>query len=766
MARGTEARTTVDLSGVWRYKVDAENRGDAESYFSTGYDRSDWGEMKIPNNWYLTEVGDYFGVVWFQTSFSVPQEMQGKRLTLRFNAVDYFADVWLNGQYLGHHEGYFTPFEFDVTDLVRFDGANVLVVKDDAPRDPTEYVLVDQEWNLNTPMSTPYKRHWAKDLTLIKGHHIDAMHRPGAMTKFRGDGNSGGIWQPVALIARGDVQIQNVKIYPKIVLEDGSALISIDLDLNNSSEERIDTEVRLQIKPKNFEGDEEIDYCKAVQLQPGHNRIKLVRTLYKPQLWWTWDHGKPNLYQAELTVGANQPYDGIVETFGVKRIEKDEKGHWHLNGKRIFLRGMRYLSSLWISEMDEARYRYDLDQMPAMNINAIRLGSHVELPIFYDLCDEMGFLLWQVFPLHYCYSDSDELIEKAAPMMAEMVSMLYNHASMGMWSVFKEPKIYGLPDKPNNYGRLCQIMYEAAHTVDPIRWVHKGDYDEGVKNIMIGYVMPGTVEIKKMKLEPNIVEFGCGALPVLETLQSFIPEDKLWPPDWDTWEYYCLFYNITFNFSRIEMGNSLEEFIDNSQMYAARNIKEQAEYVRQRKYKPAGSMFLYFWNDPFAGIGSGLLDYYRRPYKSYDVFKTIYTPVLVSLEWNKDPYLVGWQKSYAPGDTFVGKIWITNDHHEAIFDVTLKWKLINVADNEVIQEVERVIALPVDSSKITDHVVWVIPDSARGDHRVEMQLTAQDGTLLSSNYFDFVVTQASAEPETGDQEPAEEKMGQRAPVAA
>ena len=82
-----------------------------------------------------------------------------------------------------------------------------------------------------------------------------------------------------------------------------------------------------------------------------------------------------------------------------------------------------------------------------------------------------------------------------------MVQMLYNHACIGIWSVFKEPKVYFLPNRPNNYGRLCQIMWEAAATVDPIRWVHKGDYDEGVKNVMVGYVMPGDVDIKKMKIE-------------------------------------------------------------------------------------------------------------------------------------------------------------------------------------------------------------------------------------------------------------------------
>lgn len=210
------------------------------------------------------------------------------------------------------------------------------------------------------------------------------------------------------------------------------------------------------------------------------------------------------------------------------------------------------------------------------------------------------------------------------------------------------------------------------------------------------------------------------------------------PPDWDTWEYYCLFYNITFNFSKISLGNSLDEFIENSQHYAARNLKEQAEYVRQRKYQPMGSMYLYFWNDPFAGIGSGLLDYYRRPYQSYEVFKRIYTPVLVSLEWNKDPYIVGWQKVYHPGDTFVGKVWITNDHSEPIYNVQLGWRLLD-PHGEVIQQAQRQIALPKDASKITDHIVWPIPDGAAGKYRVEMSLTGQDGATLSANDFEFVV---------------------------
>jgi beta-mannosidase len=739
MSIQTNPRIAIDLSGTWNYKVDAEDVGVGQEYYAVNHDRSSWGQMQVPNNWYLTEVGDYFGAVWFQTSFRVPEELAGKRLTLRFGAVDYYADVWLNGTYLGRHEGIFTPFEFDVTQLIRTGEDNVLVVRDDAPRDPTEYLLVEDAGNLSTPMSTPYKRHWAKDLTLIKGHFIDAMHRPGAMTKLRGDGNSGGIWRPVELVAQGDVQIKGTKIYTKIVAEDDSALVSIDLDLNNSTRRLITTTVQMIIRPKNFAGGEIVEKRRSIQLQPGRNKVKLVQTISAPQLWWTWDHGEPNLYEIEFTVGGDPDLleDRQIETFGIKEIQKDEQGQWYLNGRRLFIRGMRYLSSLWLSEIGQQQYQDDLQKMLDMKINSIRIGSHVEHPLFYEMCDEMGFLVWQVFPMHYCYSDSDDLIERAAPMMKQMVEMLHNHACMGMWSVFKEPKIYGLPNKPNNYGRLCQILYETARTVDPIRWVHTGDYEEGVQNLMIGGVRPGDTDMKRVKIEPQLVEFGAIGIPVLETLKTFIPEDKLWPPDWDTWEYWGLFYNLMFGFAKIEMGNSLVEFIDNSQSYEAKVIKEQIELFRQRKYQPVASMYLYYWNDACPCIGSGLFDYYRRPYKAYEAMKAVYTPVLVSLEWNKDPYVLGFEKRWYPGETFVGRLWITNDHHRTFEDAMLNWRLVSISEQRTLLESTKRLTIPYDSAQVVDEVKWEVLRGMQGAFQLQMCVEDKQGELLSKNTFDF-----------------------------
>ncbi|NIR00064.1 MAG: hypothetical protein GTN78_07650, partial [Gemmatimonadales bacterium] len=158
--------------------------------------------MGIPANWYLTEVGDYHGVIWFAREFEIGPDMGEGELILRLNAVDYIADVWLNGTHLGRHEGFFAPFEFRVRELVRA-GSNTLVVKVDSPKDPTEYRQVPDPPGFERPMSEAFKTRKPVALTTIKGSCLDFWHRPGWETQYGQDGNTGGIWQSVELIATG-----------------------------------------------------------------------------------------------------------------------------------------------------------------------------------------------------------------------------------------------------------------------------------------------------------------------------------------------------------------------------------------------------------------------------------------------------------------------------------------------------------------------------------------------------------------------------------
>jgi beta-mannosidase len=378
--------------------------------------------------------------------------------------------------------------------------------------------------------------------------------------------------------------------------------------------------------------------------------------------------------------------------------------------------------------------------MRDMEINAIRIGSHVERDGFYTLCDEMGFLVWQVFPLHYCVTDSDEFIERASEMIKDMGLMLTNHASIGMWSVFKEPEVYLLPDKPNNFHRLCPILKEALGTVDPVRWIHLGDYREGVYNLMIGYCWDGDTDLNRVELPPQIVEFGAGSIPVPETVKTFIPKDKLWPPDWDTWEYNGFFYNLAFDFAKVEMKDTLEEFIDHYQAYEALVVKEQVEYLRQRKYRPIASMFHYYWSDPCPIMGSGLFDYYRRPYKVYDAMKSVYGRVLISLERDADPYVLGRQKIYERGSSLRGTVWVTNDFSNALDDAQVSWEITSDETGEVVAKSGRKVTVSADAADEVDRIDWNIPSTAKpGAYRVAMQVLDRDGHELSSNSTDVTI---------------------------
>lgn len=744
----TSARKVMSLDGEWRYRTDPERTGEAERLFEGVGTIGDWGSMGIPANWYMTELGDYHGVVWFARDFELDPEMGERELILRFTAVDYLADVWLNGKHLGRHEGFFAPFEFEVTDLVNA-GRNTLVVKVDSPKDPTEYRPVADPPDFTRPMSEPFKTRKPVALTTIKGSCIDFWHRPGWETQYGQDGNTGGIWQSVELISTGSVTIRKAKLTPMLVRRDGkldgTALVTVDLDLYNAAGLTVIAEVELDAYGKTFESADSVRKQKEFVLTPGWNRVKLVRTFEQPVLWWCWDHGEPNLYEMRLTVAVGgEEQDAILETFGIRELRVDEAGQWLLNGKRVFARGMRYHSAIWLGQADERLFREDLDRMRELNINAIRIGSHVEQRRFYELCDSMGFLVWQVFPLHWGnYADTDDVIERAAPMMADMVELLYNHPSVVMWSVFKEPEVYQFEPRPNLYGRLCEVMKEAACSADPVRWVHRGDYREGASNVMTGCWGESHPDFRQVcgGNTPQKVEFGTVHVAPLETAKQILKPEEQWPPDWDRWYYLNLDpYWLHLQGIDVDELDGLEELVERSQTWAARQIKESIEYLRQRKWDPTASMFLYFWSDPWPCLGgSGLLDYYRRKYKAYDAFAVAYTPVLASIEWVKEKHDVGHEKWYQPGKTFEARLWVTNDRDEAYDDAVLAWT-IRDAKGAVLEGAREVANIPPDRSQVIREVAWPIPQDASGSYRMDVELRDSGGAELSRNWFEFQVS--------------------------
>ena len=183
---GNAASDVVDLSlnGGWKLHHADKGEGEKRRFFDR-IDDSRWQTVQVPGSVhtqimkypaYFTHEAEWisFKEWWYRKSFRVPATMKARRLRLRFEATDYYADVWLNGRSLGRHEGYIDPYEFDVSDKVSFDRENTIAVR---------------VW-------TPVDYYWRHRPYTVKGSYGAVDQKPDDITPM-------GITRPVHLIANG-----------------------------------------------------------------------------------------------------------------------------------------------------------------------------------------------------------------------------------------------------------------------------------------------------------------------------------------------------------------------------------------------------------------------------------------------------------------------------------------------------------------------------------------------------------------------------------
>src|ERR1044071_3386391 len=104
--------TSIPLTGEWSFSIDKAQTGEQQGWTTPTFDDSTWTKVSVPHTWnVMPEYSDYEGMGWYRRTFIAPAESPKGHLRLRFEAVFYLARVWLNGQFLGQHEGGYTPFE-------------------------------------------------------------------------------------------------------------------------------------------------------------------------------------------------------------------------------------------------------------------------------------------------------------------------------------------------------------------------------------------------------------------------------------------------------------------------------------------------------------------------------------------------------------------------------------------------------------------------------------------------------------------------------
>jgi len=710
-----QGRQIIPLSGKWKFKP---GNSESTNLYFTQIDDSSWKDIKVPSNWYL-EGYDISGVAWYRKHFTLPKQLKGKHLTLLFEGVDYSADIWLNGRYIGFHQGYFQPFKFDVTDAVLWGKENILTVKVDSPLEAS-----GQDWSLHKRL-----------IKGIFGHHDT---RPGGAWSDRAqEKNTGGIWAPVSLLVHGSAFIDQVKVTPKLDLSRDQATAEVAFEVDLKQKTPLEVKVESTLMPYNFSSSEGITQIRQKVLQPGLNLVTSKLTMEHPRLWWPWEHGDANLYTLIVTLKQDgHIIDRKFTTFGFRQVRYDQKDKvWRINGKRMFLRGTNYIATQWLSEMSPARFDFDIGLMKHANINIVRVHAHVTAESFYRLCDEAGLLVWQDFPLQWGYSDDKEVQESAVSQVKDMINGLYNHPSIIAWSLHNEPpwdanwmKYKYKSYDPEQNRELTDKLYEAAEPLDKTRYLHA--YSATAEHPWLGWYSGSWLDYIKPTRLPIIAEFGAQALPEINSLRRIFNEDELWPKteeQWKKWEYHNFQRHETFNNAQIEMGETPEEFINNTQQYQAKLIKLAAESYRRQRYKPVNSIFQFMFVEDWPSMNWGVVDYWRNPKRGYYALQQAYQPVLPSIAWEKE--------TFSTGEKVVFKLWAINDLWRSFPSSRITYSLRN--RQGVLETGSLNINLDADSIQHIEDLQW--DHLAKGHYQLIMKISDRNGTSLGINTHEFDV---------------------------
>jgi len=654
---------TIPLGGRWKFRVDPEGMGDlypdsvVRSYhrdckfFDVDYDDSDWDQIIVPSCW-QAQGYNYNGIAWYRLKFDYQSSPKFNVVRLEFKGVDYFADVWLNGYYLGSHEGFFNKFFFDISPWIK-EKSNILVVRVDSPKDTNVKIINGRRKN---------------EKKLIKGALQD-------WDVNNLEVNPGGIWNDVNLLLSRDLYIESLKVDSLINFKKKEADVISKIKIFNSTKTIKKVTIKVTLSPYNFQG-EEITSSNEEILTPGISYKEVFLKVPNVRLWWTWDFGKPNLYTIKIDVlnKTNELLDSLEDRIGIREI-KTKEGSWetYLNERRVFFRGTNYLSDQLLSNMNLEKYKKDVDLIKEANMNMVRLFAIVEKEEFYKLCDEKGILIYQDFPVQWRMSNSGDLVRRAVSQARDMINQLYNHPSIGIWC-------YGSENSPENFEKLGMALVNESKKCDPYRPVQQGNapLDWFTQDLPFEYYhkkyhwpidyhcYSGWYPSKGKKLESSSVydikeidnrlfefvsEYGSQSLPSLTSLGKFIPAKDLWPPNWKLYNRHCLQDKIMERW--IGKPDNLEEWIEKSQIYQAFQLKYHTEYYRLHKFHPCNGALQFCFKDCWPAITWSIVDYYGERKLAYFVLKQAFNPVHVIMD---PPY------DSKVGKRFSKKIYLINDY--------------------------------------------------------------------------------------------------------
>ena len=427
------------LDGNWKLAVDPDNRGRAAGWCAAV--RPEAVDAPVPGVIQQVYPG-YHGAAWYWHTFQAAgwtaDAAERQRCRLCFGAVDYLAEVWVNGLPAGVYEGGETPFEFDITGLLKPAGENLLAVRVLNPRS-------DQA---------------------IDGYLLEQTpHRNKTMPARAGSAfNSGGIMYPVELRFVPRVYIRDVWVRP----DPGSGAVAVTAALENTCP-GAPRAVHCAVSIQPAAGGETLaSAAQEVQLPPGSAEVDLAVAVAQPHLWSLDD---PYLYRVTVTVtGADLAAEQRAHQVSARCGFRDFRlagGYFHLNGQRIFVKSTHTGNCMPVGQQVAVlpdHVRRDLIFAKASGFNMVRFISGVAYPAQLDFCDEIGLMVYEECFAAWGMADSPRFGQRFDHNTAEMVRRDRNHPSVTIWGLLNET-----PDGPAF--RQARGFLPRLRQIDPTRLV-------------------------------------------------------------------------------------------------------------------------------------------------------------------------------------------------------------------------------------------------------------------------------------------------------
>lgn len=376
--------TKILLNNNWRFHLEQTDSQEYAGAWYKGYDDSgeDWQDVTLPHDWsvslpfsreYSSGTGYLAGGYgWYRLHFHIPEELRGKKLTLCFDGVYKNSQVWCNTYHLGKHPYGYTPFYYDITDMACFgEEENVVCVKVSHPD------LADSRWFTGSGI---YRK-----VTLMAEELVHPVRDGIFFTTEEISGDSLGCCES-SQCPEGSASL--------------CATVRIDHELINETEEEVSVTILTHLV--DAKGNIALELTAQTELSPGGTGkqssgsalLSLTGTVENPRLWSV-EH--PHLYRLQVNLSVNgQEFSRVYdEAVGIRTFCFDPDKGFSLNGESMKIKGicMHHDGGCLGAAMTKETWKRRLVQLKEMGGNAIRTSHNPHMPEFYELCDELGFLV-------------------------------------------------------------------------------------------------------------------------------------------------------------------------------------------------------------------------------------------------------------------------------------------------------------------------------------------------------------------------------------